>query len=222
MVPPISPFRQQALDCHGGAVSASDTTAPPCINPLRLTKGCLERHGQYRLAVFSFTDGHTQKFLKRRSGDPFRQLKRTTSSWSTGRSYMFSNMVTPQSFHPSNFTLQTCLSIPRFLQSLPQLPQAPSYRLSRVTVLNLRPITTEPQPGQTVCSRPWATLPSYIYLRPARSPASSARSSGPALDDLAGLAGDSAARAAARAVAEPLTLPAMARRLLTLYRALGR
>lgn len=42
------------------------------------------------------------------------------------------------------------------------------------------------------------------------------------LDDLVGLAGNAAARAAARAVAEPLTLPAMADRLLTLYRALGR
>jgi len=42
------------------------------------------------------------------------------------------------------------------------------------------------------------------------------------LDDLAGLAGNVAARAAARAVAEPLTLTAMAERLLTLYRALGR
>ncbi|UCV03830.1 glycosyltransferase family 4 protein [Dechloromonas denitrificans] len=42
------------------------------------------------------------------------------------------------------------------------------------------------------------------------------------LDDLAALAGDPAARAAARAVAEPLTLPAMADRLLALYRSLGR
>ncbi|HLO64571.1 MAG TPA: glycosyltransferase family 4 protein, partial [Azonexus sp.] len=42
------------------------------------------------------------------------------------------------------------------------------------------------------------------------------------LDDLAGLAGNAAARTAARAVAEPLTLPAMADRLLALYRALGR
>ncbi|UCV08093.1 glycosyltransferase family 4 protein [Dechloromonas denitrificans] len=42
------------------------------------------------------------------------------------------------------------------------------------------------------------------------------------LDDLAALAGDPTARAAARAVAEPLTLPAMADRLLALYRSLGR
>jgi UDP-glucose:(heptosyl)LPS alpha-1,3-glucosyltransferase len=42
------------------------------------------------------------------------------------------------------------------------------------------------------------------------------------LDDLAGLAGNATARAAARAVAEPLTLPAMADRLLALYRTLGR
>lgn len=42
------------------------------------------------------------------------------------------------------------------------------------------------------------------------------------LDDLAGLAGNTTARAAARAVAEPLTLPAMADRLLALYRTLGR
>lgn len=42
------------------------------------------------------------------------------------------------------------------------------------------------------------------------------------LDYLAGLAGSIAARAAARAVAEPLTLPAMADRLLALYRSLGR
>ncbi len=41
------------------------------------------------------------------------------------------------------------------------------------------------------------------------------------LDDLAGLAGDGAARAAARAAAEPLTLGAMADRLLELYRAFG-
>jgi UDP-glucose:(heptosyl)LPS alpha-1,3-glucosyltransferase len=41
------------------------------------------------------------------------------------------------------------------------------------------------------------------------------------LDDLAGLAGNAGARAAARAVAEPLTLPAMADRLLALYRALA-
>ena len=41
------------------------------------------------------------------------------------------------------------------------------------------------------------------------------------LDDLAGLAGDFEARAAARAVAEPLTLPAMAERLLVLYRGLA-
>ncbi len=41
------------------------------------------------------------------------------------------------------------------------------------------------------------------------------------LDDLAALAGDPATRAAARAVAEPLTLPAMADRLLALYRSLG-
>ena len=42
------------------------------------------------------------------------------------------------------------------------------------------------------------------------------------LADLAGLAGNVKARAAARAVAEPLTLPAMADRLLALYRLLGR
>lgn len=42
------------------------------------------------------------------------------------------------------------------------------------------------------------------------------------MDDLAGLAGNATARAAARAVAEPLTLPAMADRLLALYRTLGR
>jgi UDP-glucose:(heptosyl)LPS alpha-1,3-glucosyltransferase len=41
------------------------------------------------------------------------------------------------------------------------------------------------------------------------------------LDDLCALAGNSAARRAARAVAEPLTLPAMADRLLALYRSLG-
>lgn len=41
------------------------------------------------------------------------------------------------------------------------------------------------------------------------------------LDDLANLAGDPAPRAAARAVAEPLTLSAMAERLLALYRRLG-
>ncbi|HNE13563.1 MAG TPA: glycosyltransferase family 1 protein, partial [Accumulibacter sp.] len=41
------------------------------------------------------------------------------------------------------------------------------------------------------------------------------------LDDLAGLAGDPRPRAAARAVAEPLTLSAMAERLLGLYRSLG-
>lgn len=41
------------------------------------------------------------------------------------------------------------------------------------------------------------------------------------LDDLAGLAGDAGVRAAARRVAEPLTLQAMADRLLALYRALG-
>ena len=41
------------------------------------------------------------------------------------------------------------------------------------------------------------------------------------LDDLVGLAGNAAARAAARAVAEPLTLPAMADRLLALYRTLS-
>ncbi|MBL8399221.1 MAG: glycosyltransferase family 4 protein [Candidatus Accumulibacter sp.] len=40
------------------------------------------------------------------------------------------------------------------------------------------------------------------------------------LDDLAGLAGDPGPRAAARAVAEPLTLAAMAERLLSLYRSL--
>ncbi|MFN4343129.1 MAG: glycosyltransferase family 4 protein [Azonexus sp.] len=42
------------------------------------------------------------------------------------------------------------------------------------------------------------------------------------LDDLAGLAGNAAARKAARAVAEPLTLPAMADRLLALYHRLSR
>lgn len=42
------------------------------------------------------------------------------------------------------------------------------------------------------------------------------------LDGLAGLAGNASARAAARAVAEPLTLPAMADRLLALYRTLSR
>ena len=41
------------------------------------------------------------------------------------------------------------------------------------------------------------------------------------LDDLAGLAGQPAARAAARASVEALTLPAMADRLLALYRSLG-
>ncbi len=41
------------------------------------------------------------------------------------------------------------------------------------------------------------------------------------LDDLAGLAGNPEARQAARAVAEPLTLPAMTGRLLALYRQLG-
>ncbi len=41
------------------------------------------------------------------------------------------------------------------------------------------------------------------------------------LDDLCALAGNSTARRAARAVAEPLTLPAMADRLLALYRSLG-
>lgn len=41
------------------------------------------------------------------------------------------------------------------------------------------------------------------------------------LDDLAGLAGDAAARAAARAGVEALTLPAMADRLLALYRSIG-
>lgn len=41
------------------------------------------------------------------------------------------------------------------------------------------------------------------------------------LDDLAALAGNAAARAAARASAEPLTLPAMADRLLALYRSLS-
>ena len=41
------------------------------------------------------------------------------------------------------------------------------------------------------------------------------------LDDLCGLAGKAAARQAARAVAEPLTLSAMAERLLALYRRLG-
>lgn len=41
------------------------------------------------------------------------------------------------------------------------------------------------------------------------------------LDDLAGFAGHAEVRAAARRVAEPLTLPAMADRLLALYRALG-
>jgi len=42
------------------------------------------------------------------------------------------------------------------------------------------------------------------------------------LDDLAGLAGAAAPRAAARASVEALTLPAMADRLLALYRSLGR
>ena len=42
------------------------------------------------------------------------------------------------------------------------------------------------------------------------------------LDDLAALAGNADARAASRAVAEPLTLPAMADRLLALYRASNR
>ncbi len=42
------------------------------------------------------------------------------------------------------------------------------------------------------------------------------------LDDLCALAGSIAVRQAARAAAEPLTLPAMADRLLTLYRTLGR
>jgi UDP-glucose:(heptosyl)LPS alpha-1,3-glucosyltransferase len=41
------------------------------------------------------------------------------------------------------------------------------------------------------------------------------------LDDLAGLAGDMGARRTARAVAEPLTLAAMAERLLALYRRPG-
>jgi UDP-glucose:(heptosyl)LPS alpha-1,3-glucosyltransferase len=41
------------------------------------------------------------------------------------------------------------------------------------------------------------------------------------LDDLAGLAGDAAARAAARRGVEALTLPAMADRLLALYRSIG-
>ena len=41
------------------------------------------------------------------------------------------------------------------------------------------------------------------------------------LDDLCGLAGNVAARQAARAAAEPLTLPAMADRLLALYRTLN-
>jgi UDP-glucose:(heptosyl)LPS alpha-1,3-glucosyltransferase len=41
------------------------------------------------------------------------------------------------------------------------------------------------------------------------------------LDDLAGLAGDVGARRAARAAAEPLTLAAMAERLLALYRRPG-
>jgi UDP-glucose:(heptosyl)LPS alpha-1,3-glucosyltransferase len=41
------------------------------------------------------------------------------------------------------------------------------------------------------------------------------------LDDLAALAGNTAARAAARASVEALTLPAMAERLLALYRSLG-
>jgi len=41
------------------------------------------------------------------------------------------------------------------------------------------------------------------------------------LDDLAGLVGQSAPRAAARASVEALTLPAMADRLLALYRSLG-
>jgi len=42
-----------------------------------------------------------------------------------------------------------------------------------------------------------------------------------ALDDLAGLAGNRGARTAARAVAEPLSLTAMAERLLALYRRVG-
>jgi UDP-glucose:(heptosyl)LPS alpha-1,3-glucosyltransferase len=41
------------------------------------------------------------------------------------------------------------------------------------------------------------------------------------LDDLCALAGNVAARQAARAAAEPMTLPAMADRLLALYRSLG-
>jgi UDP-glucose:(heptosyl)LPS alpha-1,3-glucosyltransferase len=41
------------------------------------------------------------------------------------------------------------------------------------------------------------------------------------LDDLAGLAGDASARAAARRGVEALTLPAMADRLLALYRSIG-
>ena len=41
------------------------------------------------------------------------------------------------------------------------------------------------------------------------------------IDDLCGLAGKAAARQAARAGAEPLTLSAMAERLLALYRRLG-
>ena len=41
------------------------------------------------------------------------------------------------------------------------------------------------------------------------------------LDDLAGLAGDATARAAARQGVEALTLPAMADRLLALYRSIG-
>jgi UDP-glucose:(heptosyl)LPS alpha-1,3-glucosyltransferase len=41
------------------------------------------------------------------------------------------------------------------------------------------------------------------------------------LDDLCAITGNLAARQAARAAAEPLTLPAMADRLLALYRSLG-
>jgi UDP-glucose:(heptosyl)LPS alpha-1,3-glucosyltransferase len=41
------------------------------------------------------------------------------------------------------------------------------------------------------------------------------------LDDLAALAGNAAARSAARTSVEALTLPAMAERLLALYRSLG-
>jgi UDP-glucose:(heptosyl)LPS alpha-1,3-glucosyltransferase len=41
------------------------------------------------------------------------------------------------------------------------------------------------------------------------------------LDDLCALAGNAVARQAARAAAEPLTLTAMADRLLTLYHSLG-